>query len=165
MADLGRHSPGTAPSLGALIWNIMTRPGLLATALLRCQEYLVRRKLFSGAKLIRTLGVVLTGADFVPGCTAGPGLYMPHPQGVVFGSEVHVGSGVTVHQNVTLGQRYAGTAKGHSPVIGDDAMIGAGAVILGAVNIGRKALVGANSVVLMDVPPGARAIGVPAHNS
>ncbi|MCB1349551.1 MAG: hypothetical protein KDK11_13260, partial [Maritimibacter sp.] len=49
------------------------------------------------------------------------------------------------------------------PVIGDDVDIGAGAVILGDVKIGRGARIGANAVVVKDIPSGAIAVGVPAR--
>ncbi|MDM8542147.1 hypothetical protein QUF90_13750 [Desulfococcaceae bacterium HSG9] len=49
------------------------------------------------------------------------------------------------------------------PTIGNRVMIGTGAKLLGAINIGNESLIGANSVVLQSVPDGASAVGVPAH--
>jgi len=98
--------------------------------------------------------------DVDPQVEIGPGLYTPHPIGIVIGGGVRIGANVSVLQNVTLGR----VATEHlDPVIGDNVEIGAGAVILGSVSIGHDAKIGANSVVLKDVPPGAVAVGAPAR--
>jgi serine O-acetyltransferase len=71
-----------------------------------------------------------------------------------------IGERVLISHGVTVGGR-----AGHPglPVIEDDVRIGAGAVILGPVRVGRGALVGANAVVLDDVRPYAVVGGVPAR--
>lgn len=73
-----------------------------------------------------------------------------------------IGDDVTIRQNTTLGIARTDRLRDW-PVIGDGADIGAGACILGRVDIGRNAKVGANAVVLRDVPEGAVAVGVPAR--
>ncbi len=90
----------------------------------------------------------------------GPGLYTPHPFGIVIGAGVRIGRNVAILQRVTLGR--AGLDHVY-PVIGDSVEIGAGAAILGAIRIGDGARIGANSVVLKDVPAGAVAVGAPAR--
>ena len=73
-----------------------------------------------------------------------------------------IGDDVIIRQNTTFG--IARTEDLYEwPVIGDEVDIGAGAVILGDVRIGRGARIGANAVVLGDVPSGAIAVGVPAR--
>jgi serine O-acetyltransferase len=87
-----------------------------------------------------------------------------HPTGIVIGDGVVLGERVRVYQNVTLGgARIGDMQKMNYPVIGDDTVIFAGAVIAGAVHIGRGCVIGANSVVLSDVPDGATAVGAPAR--
>lgn len=73
-----------------------------------------------------------------------------------------IGDDVIIRQNTTFG-----IARKEDlyewPVIGDEVDIGAGAVILGDVKIGRGARIGANAVVVKDIPSGAIAVGVPAR--
>lgn len=98
--------------------------------------------------------------DIDPQVVIGPGLYTPHPLGIVIGGGVRIGANVSILQNVTLGR----VATEHlDPIIGDNVEIGAGAVVLGSIRIGSGAKVGANSVVLKDVPAGAVAVGAPAR--
>lgn len=99
-------------------------------------------------------------SEIAIGAEIGPGLYIPHPYGIVIGVG-RVGRDVTILQNVTIGARDATTPASWS--IGDGAYLGAGAVILGEPAIGAGAVVGANSVVLADVPAGALAVGAPAR--
>jgi serine O-acetyltransferase len=88
-----------------------------------------------------------------------PGVYIPHGQVVVDGL-VEIGTGVVLFPVVTVGLQ-AGKMKG--PKIGDRAVIGSGAKIIGPVRVGENARVGANSVVLADVPDHATVVGVPAR--
>ena len=69
-----------------------------------------------------------------------------------------IGKNTKIYQNVTIG----GKVDGGFPIIGDNVVIGAGAVILGNVRIGNNSKIGANAVVLTDVPENAIAVGVPA---
>lgn len=70
-----------------------------------------------------------------------------------------IGANVTISQCVTIGGRSGFKAL---PIIEDDVYIGAGAIILGEVTIGKGAIIGAGAVVLKNVPPGAVWVGVPA---
>jgi serine O-acetyltransferase len=117
-----------------------------------------------GRPLARVLWYVSTawfGSDVDPGASFGPGLYAPHPHGIVVGGECRVGAGATILQNVTMGRKVPDAPS--SPVIGDNVSIFAGAVVAGGVRVGDGAVVGANAVVLADVPPGHTALGVPAR--
>ena len=100
------------------------------------------------------------GSDLDPAATFGPGIYFPHPIGIVIGGEWDIGSQVTILHGVTLGRN--GTPKGRCRV-GDFSQIGAGAKVIGNIDIGRSSSIGANSVVLKSVPDNALAVGVPAR--
>lgn len=88
----------------------------------------------------------------------GKGVRLVHYQGVIIGSGVSVGARTRIYQHVTLGQSHGGV-----PVIGEDVIVYAGAVVCGDIMIGDGAVIGANSVVIRDVPPMAIVAGVPAR--
>lgn len=79
--------------------------------------------------------------------------------GVTVDDGVEIGRDAFICQDVTL----AAVRGEGAPSIGEGAMIGAGARVIGKVVIGAKASVGANAVVLDDVPPGVTVVGVPAR--
>lgn len=51
--------------------------------------------------------------------------------------------------------------KGEAPCIGNNVLIGAGAVVLGDISIGNNVIIGANAVVLNDIPANSYAVGIP----
>jgi serine O-acetyltransferase len=85
--------------------------------------------------------------------------------GIVVHGDATIGRNCSIGQNVTIGGGRGGpNADGRSlPKLGDNVMVGAGAVILGAVEIGDDAMVGANAVVTTDIPPSTVFGGVPAR--
>ena len=83
-------------------------------------------------------------------------------RGVVIGETAEVGDDVTIYQGVTLGGTGFARGKRH-PTVGDEVMIGAGAALLGPIEIGERAKIGANSVVIHDVPPNSTVVGNPGH--
>lgn len=83
-----------------------------------------------------------------------------HHSGMSLGARA-IGDDVQIRQNTTLGVAQTGVNDA-LPIIADGADIGAGAVIAGAVYVGRGARIGANALVLTDVPDGATAMGNPA---
>lgn len=88
----------------------------------------------------------------------GPGLVISHGNGTILTAE-SIGRNCWVHHEVTIGWQYGAGM----PTVGDDVFVGAGAKILGSVNIGDGARIGANAVVVDDVPAGGTAVGVPAR--
>lgn len=91
-------------------------------------------------------------------CEIGPGLRLPYPLGIVIAHGVKLGSGVTLHNCVTLGTARAPGPGQMLPVpeIGDRVTVGPGSVVAGPVAVGAGATIGACAVVARDVPPGAR---------
>jgi serine O-acetyltransferase len=100
--------------------------------------------------------------DIHPAVPIGTGVFIDHGTGVVIGETSVIGNDVSILQEVTLG----GTGKERGdrhPKVHDGVLLSAGAKILGNIVIGRDAKVGAGSVVLRDVPPCATVVGVPAR--
>ena len=141
----------------------LVNPGMTASVILRAQQSAVRRGHMRVAFLLRTVGMTLVGTDFVPTIEAGPGLMMPHPNGITIGVDFVVGSNVTIAQGVTAGAKHSDVPGAKFPVICDGAIIMPNAVLVGEIRIGMHAMVGANSVVLSDVPDYAVVAGIPAR--
>ncbi len=100
--------------------------------------------------------------DINPAARIGRGIFLDHATGLVVGQTAVIGDDVSILQGVTLG----GTGKelgDRHPKIGRGVLIGAGAKILGNIEVGRCARVAAGSVVLQPVPPNTTVAGVPAR--
>ncbi|ANQ15910.1 serine O-acetyltransferase [Vibrio natriegens] len=82
--------------------------------------------------------------------------------GVVIHRKAKLGKNVSIYQNVTIGGNGKTEHLNGSPVIGDNVIIGAGAVVLGPVTIGDYVKIGANAVVNIDIGQYSTAVGVPA---
>lgn len=122
------------------------RSGIFSKICMKCA--VIRHRIWS----------VATGADIPLTTRIGGGLLLPHPNGIVIHPDAVIGPNCLIFQQVTIGTR----AGGLPPVIGGHVDIGAGAKILGSLNIGDHANIGANAVVLKDVPAGKTAVGIPA---
>jgi serine O-acetyltransferase len=103
-----------------------------------------------------------TGIEIHPGATIGKGFFIDHGMGVVIGETTEVGDDVTLNQGVTLGGTSLERVKRH-PTIGNNVIVGADALVIGAITVGDYAKVGAGSVVVKDVPPHSTVVGIPAR--
>lgn len=166
-SDLARYRPGEKPSWRGVLMRCLSNPGMIASLILRAQQKATQSGRTRLAFALRTLGMVLLSADFVPGMDVGPGLLMPHPNGVVIGNGLRVGANVTFGGGITAGVKQPdvdpATEGQGFPTICDGAIVLANAVLAGPVRIGNHAQVGANTVVLSDVPDFAVVFGVPAR--
>jgi serine O-acetyltransferase len=100
--------------------------------------------------------------DIHPAARLGIGIFFDHATGIVIGETSVVEDNVSILQNVTLGGTGKETGERH-PKVRHGVLIGAGATILGNIEIGANARIGAGSVVLKPVPPGTTVAGVPAR--
>ena len=165
-SDLHRIRPGAGPSWLGLLLRLPFEPSILASLVLRAQQCLHRSGRVRMAGAMRTLGNSLIGADFGAGMVVGPGFYLAHPVGVTLGFGARVGDNVTFAGGVVLAARYYDAhheGEQSFPIVDDGATLGAHAVVVGGVRVGRNATVGANSVVLSDVPDDTVVLGVPAR--
>jgi serine O-acetyltransferase len=164
-SDFERHRPSEhPPSWPQIILRCLTLTGMVASIVLRAQQCLFRAGHVRTAWVLRTVGIVLVGSDFVPGMTIGTGLVLPHPVGLVMGGSVRIGDNVMIAQGVTVGVSDADPSGGGDvPTICDGASVLANATVIGGVRVGEGARVGANSLVVADVPDYAIAVGVPAR--
>lgn len=131
-----------------------------AVVIWRLANALAQRPMTKALGLIMADSLLaVAGAEIQPTARLGPGLVLKHTTGLVVGGEVTAGARLTLHQNVTLGDR---RPYGGQPRLGDDVTVGAGACVLGPVRVGDGAVIAANAVVLKDVPAGAVVVGNPA---
>lgn len=100
--------------------------------------------------------------DINPQAKVGKGLFLDHATGLVVGSTAVIGDNVSILQGVTLGGTGKETGDRH-PKIRSGVLIGAGAKILGNIEVGSCSRVAAGSVVLKPVPPNTTVAGVPAR--
>jgi serine O-acetyltransferase len=99
--------------------------------------------------------------DIHPAAQIGRGLFLDHATGLVVGETTIIEDGVSILQGVTLGGTGKASGDRH-PKVRRGVMIGAGAKILGNIEIGENARIAAGSVVLTPVPAGTTMAGVPA---
>lgn len=146
----------------------ISRQGLWVMVVFRFGQwrYTIRnpllRKPFSFVyRVLRTICQVMTGIELHCETRVGRRLRIDHFGGIIISGDAVIGDDVVVRQGVTIGLRHD-NERG-SPIIGNRVDIGAGAKILGPIQIGDGAVIGANAVVIRDVPAGALAVGVPAR--
>ena len=150
------------PAAHSKLEILLLYPHIRALAFHRVSHFLYKHHLFFLARLNSNIARHWTGIEIHPGATIGRGLLIDHGMGVVIGETAVIGDDCQLYHGVTLG----GTGKQHAkrhPTLGDRVMIGAGAKILGNIEVGKYAKIGANSVVLQPVPEYATAAGVPAR--
>lgn len=114
------------------------------------------------ARLLAAVSQRMTGVDIHPAACLGPGLFIDHAIGVVIGETAEVGEDVTLYHGVTLGGTHWEHGKRH-PTIGDRVTIGAGAKVLGPIEVGADSRIGANAVVIRTVPANSVVVGVPGQ--
>lgn len=150
------------PAARSRLQVILLYPGFHAIALHRLAHGLHRRGFFWLPHIIAWFNRFLTGIEIHPGARIGPGFFIDHGMSVVIGETSLVGRDVTMFHGVTLGGTGRQATKRH-PTVGDDVLIGAGAKILGPIEIGSGARIGAGAVVLEDIPADCTAVGIPAR--
>ncbi len=98
------------------------------------------------------------GLEMARGCKIGPGLYLPHPKGILFAEGTVVGKCVSIYGMV----RFLGVYRA-SPTIGDDVFIGDGARFIGGITIDNHCIIGAGAIVTKSFPDGTIIAGNPAR--
>ncbi len=100
--------------------------------------------------------------DIHPAAIVGRGIFLDHATGLVVGETATVEDDVSMLHDVTLGGTGKDVGDRH-PKIRQGVMIGAGAKVLGNIEVGHCARIAAGSVVVRDVPNNVTVAGVPAR--
>ncbi|MBQ9760966.1 MAG: serine O-acetyltransferase [Clostridia bacterium] len=127
----------------------------------RLAHKLQEDKHYFSARLVSQVSRHLTGIEIHPGAKIGKGFFIDHGMGVVIGETTEIGDNCTIYQGVTLVGTGKDVGKRH-PTLGDNVMVGAGAKVLGPLEIGSNSKIAANAVVLHPVPENSTAVGIPA---
>ena len=114
----------------------------------------------TAARVLAQFARFLTGIEIHPGATIGRRFFIDHGMGVVIGETAEIGDDCMLYHGVTLGGVSLKQVKRH-PTLGDRVTVGAGAKILGPVEIGADSSVGANAVVVKSAPAGSIVVGIP----
>jgi serine O-acetyltransferase len=153
-----REDPAAKSSLEILLCY----PGLHALLFHRVSGWFYRRKRYVLARLISNVARLLTGIEIHPGAKIGQRLFIDHGLGVVIGETAEIGDDVLLYQGVTLGGTGNERGKRH-PTVGNRVVVGTGAAVLGNIKLGDDAKVGAGAVVVHSVPDGATVVGIPGR--
>ncbi len=151
------------PAARSTLEVLLCYPGLHALWMHRVAHILWQHKLRLLSRFLSHVGRFFTGIEIHPGATIGRRFFIDHGAGVVIGETSEIGDDVLIYQGVVLGGTTTEKKKRH-PTLGDNVVLGAGAIALGAITIGDGARVGSGSVVIKSVPPGVTVIGVPGRS-
>lgn len=150
------------PAATNILEVLLCYPGLHALIAYRLAHRIHKWHIPLIPRIMSYLTRIITGIEIHPAARIGRRFFIDHGEGVVIGATTIIGDDVLIYQQVTLG----GTGKEHGkrhPTVGNNVIIGAGAKVLGNINIGNLVRIGAGSVVVDNVPENSTVIGVPGR--
>lgn len=148
------------PSLNS-IFEIFLYPSFKVQIYYKIAHFLYFKKFYFLARFLSEKAKRKTGIEIHPGALIGKRLFIDHGTGVVIGETCVIGDDVVIYHGVTLGGTGKEKGKRH-PNIGNNCVIGAGAKVLGNIDIGDNVKIGANAVVLKSVLSNVTVVGIPA---
>jgi serine O-acetyltransferase len=146
-------------------WEAAMYPHIHALWLHRVSRALYRRDRRVAARALSLLARWTTGLDIHPGAEIGRRVFIDHGAAVVIGETARVGDDVTLYHQVTLGavglwrDRRRAPGEARHPTIGNRVVVGANSSILGPVVVGDEAVIGAHAVICDNVPAGTHVRG------
>ncbi|OMH33997.1 serine O-acetyltransferase [Motiliproteus sp. MSK22-1] len=149
------------PAVESLLSVIQYFKGYQAIQTHRIAHYLWKNGRKPLALYLQSRNAEVFGVDIHPACSIGKGVMFDHATGIVIGETAVIEDNVSILQSVTLGGTGSETGDRH-PKIRTGVLIGAGATVLGNIEVGEGAKIGAGSVVLSPVPAHTTVVGVPA---
>jgi serine O-acetyltransferase len=150
------------PAAQSVLEVVTAYPGFHAVQIYRISHAFWNAGFKLLARIISHISRWLTGIEIHPGAQIGRRFFIDHGMGVVIGETAIIGDDCTLYHGVTLGGTTWNKGKRH-PTLHDGVVIGAGAKVLGPIEIGAGARIGSNSVILKAVPAGATVVGIPGH--
>jgi len=149
------------PACQSLLEPMLFFKGFMAITIYRVSHHLWAMNRRALAFYFQSISSEIFGVDIHPGARIGCGIFLDHATSIVIGETAIVEDDVSIMHEVTLGGTGKQTGARH-PIVRSGVLIGAGAKILGRVEIGKCAKIGAGSVVLDEVRQHTTVAGVPA---
>ena len=150
------------PAARGFLEIILCYPGFQALVLHRISNKLWRYKLPLLPRVLSQITRNITGIEIHPGAKIGKGVFIDHGMGVVIGETSEIGDRCLLYQGVTLGGTGKDCGKRH-PTLQKNVVVGAGAKVLGAIQIGSNTRIGAGSVVVKNVEKNSTVVGIPGR--
>jgi serine O-acetyltransferase len=156
----------------ARIWEITFNPGMWAVVEYRLRRWLYLRRyprlirwpLALFCALFQLWIKIASNIELPSSAEIGPGLYIAHTGYIVVSKRAVLGRHCTLTQGVTIGHAGGSSrSRNASPVIGDRVYIGPGAAVIGPITIGDDALIGVGAVVTRSIPDRGVGVGNPAR--
>ncbi|MBE0362943.1 serine O-acetyltransferase [Pseudoalteromonas ulvae UL12] len=149
------------PAADSYLTVLLNLKGFQSIQVHRLAHCLWRQDRKELARFIQSRNSEVFGVDIHPACKIGHGIMFDHATGIVIGETAVIEDNVSILQGVTLGG--TGNEQGdRHPKIREGVMIGAGAKVLGNIEVAEGARIGAGSVVLSPVKAHTTVVGVPA---
>tara|TARA_Y100001978_G_scaffold182590_1_gene179564 strand:+ start:100 stop:843 length:744 start_codon:yes stop_codon:yes gene_type:complete len=145
------------------IWEIIfCYPGFQALVMHRVSHKLWKYNVPFLPRVISHITRFITGIEIHPGAKIGKGVFIDHGMGVVIGETSIIGNRCLLYQGVTLGGTGKEGGKRH-PTLENNVVVGAGAKVLGDIQIGTNTRIGAGSVVVKNVESNSTVVGIPGR--
>jgi len=150
------------PAARSVAEVVLCYPGLHALWAHRVAHFLWTHHLKLCGRMCSQMSRFTTGIEIHPGARIGRRFFIDHGSGIVIGETAEIGDDVLMYQGSGLAGTSLEKGKRH-PTIGNNVVIGAGAIVLGAITVGDGARIGAGSVVIRPVPEGVTVVGIPGR--
>ena len=150
------------PAATNILEVILTYPGFHALISHRICHFLYKCKLRIIPRILSQISKLFTNIEIHPGAKIGNRLFIDHGSGIIIGETAEIGDNCVIYHGVTLGGRGEYKGKRH-PTIGNNVLIGCGAIILGPLKIQDNVKIGAGALVLNDCKSNSTYVGMPAR--
>lgn len=124
--------------------------------------FLLKPLAYAWILVYKAVSEYIVGTEIHWRAKIGPFLTVYHAYGLVVNSNAVIGANCVLRHGVTIGVKETNESLA-SPILGDRVDVGAGAILIGGISVGDDAIIGAGSVVVKDVPRGAVVAGNPAR--
>jgi serine O-acetyltransferase len=146
-------------NLRNVLWALFACDGFIILMMFRIRQWFRRHHIPLVNRIIRFMETAFFSIELGNDVELGRGVFFMHSVGTVVGGDAKIGDACVFLGNNTIGA----SGEPGCPRIGARTVIGAGARVLGKIEIGEGCILGANAEVVHDVPAGKVAMGIPAR--